>query len=85
MSIRLQTNIVVTDTEYGSVLLDERGGSYWNLNPTGALVLRALLGGQTQEQAARALADEYRLDQRDAATDVAELISALSTAGLITS
>ncbi|MDX6721454.1 MAG: hypothetical protein QOJ63_3708 [Solirubrobacteraceae bacterium] len=85
MSIRLQADVVVTDTEYGSVLLDERGGSYWNLNPTGALVLRALLAGETADDAARQLADEYRLDLRTATADVAELVDALSAAGLIRS
>jgi hypothetical protein len=85
MSIKLQADVVVTDTEYGSVLLDERGGAYWNLNPTGALVLRALLAPGTEHDAAQTLAEEYRLDPRAAATDVAELVTGLRTAGLITS
>ncbi len=85
MSISLQSNVVITDTEYGSVLLDERAGAYWNLNPTGALVLRALLAGGTPDNAARELAEEYQLDLPAAATDVAELVAALRTAGLIRS
>jgi hypothetical protein len=85
MSINLHSNVVVTDTEYGSVLLSERDGAYWNLNPTGALVLRVLLAGDTLDDAARALAEEYRLDPRVAASDVADLVAALTKAGLITS
>jgi hypothetical protein len=83
MNIKLQASVAVTETEYGSVLLDERGGAYWNVNPTGALVLQALLAGGTPDDAARALADEYQLDRQAAAADVAELVDALRTAGLI--
>jgi hypothetical protein len=38
------------------VLLDERAGRYWQLNRTGALVVQALLDGDTPEHAARLLA-----------------------------
>lgn len=32
-------------TEYGAVLLDTKSGDYWELNPTSATIVSALLDG----------------------------------------
>ncbi len=83
MNIKLRDNVTVADTEYGIVLLDEDGGKYWNLNPTGASVVRAVMDGGTPEQAARTLADEHPVDLATAQADVDELLSQLHAAGLV--
>jgi hypothetical protein len=43
MTVRLRADMSATDTDDGPVLLDERVGRYWQLNRTGAFVLRLLL------------------------------------------
>lgn len=83
MSVKLCDNLTVTDTEYGIVLLDETRGEYWNLNPTGALILRAVLAGGTPEEAARALVKEFDVGFEAARTDVGELLGHLKSAGLL--
>jgi hypothetical protein len=83
MTLRLRDRVSAADTEYGTVLLNEVNGEYWNLNPTGALVVRTLLDGGSVADAARRLMDEYAIDADTAREDVGELLSGLRAAGLI--
>ncbi|SMD24693.1 lasso peptide biosynthesis PqqD family chaperone [Kibdelosporangium aridum] len=81
--LELREDVSLTDTDYGTVLLDERSGEYWMLNPTAALVLRTLLAGGTSEDAANQLATEFDVDPRNAIQDVDVLLDELGTAGLV--
>ncbi|HLL34834.1 MAG TPA: lasso peptide biosynthesis PqqD family chaperone [Streptomyces sp.] len=84
MSVSLPSHVTVADTDGGAmVLLDEHTGKYWQLNPTGALVLRLLLRGATAEDAAAALAARHPQAGAGAGEDVARLVEALRHAGLI--
>jgi hypothetical protein len=83
LQLELREGVSAVDTEYGTALLDEDNGQYWELNPTGALVLRTLLGGGTPEGAVRALAEKYTVDVDTAGRDVAELLGGLREAGLV--
>jgi hypothetical protein len=83
MTVRLRADVSTTDTDDGLVLLDERAGRYWQLNPTGALVLRLLLDGVTPHQIAQNLADRHPVSTEQAAADVAALLERLHTAGLV--
>ena len=82
MTLKLRAGISTADVEYGTALLDEDRGEYWNLNPTGALVLERMLAGATREEAAHALAEEYGVDLDVATADVRELLEGLQSAGL---
>ncbi len=81
--MKLRPGVFLAEVEYGTALLDEERGEYWNLNPTGALILETLLAGGTVDEAARALADEYAVDLGSAARDVEELLDELCSAGLV--
>ena len=83
MTLKLRSGVFTTDVEYGTALLDANQGLYWNLNPTGALILQTLLAGGTAEQAVQALADEYAVDLDNARRDVHELLHELRSARLI--
>ncbi|WP_137990453.1 lasso peptide biosynthesis PqqD family chaperone [Streptomyces vilmorinianum] len=83
MTPRLRSGVSFAQTDYGLALLDERQGTYWQLNPTGAQVLRALLDGRTAEQAVRELTAEYAIDDDSAHHDVQELLTALFASGLL--
>ncbi|GGM56326.1 hypothetical protein GCM10012275_29280 [Longimycelium tulufanense] len=85
MGLRFRAHVSTTETEYGTVLLDERNGRYWQLNPTGALVVRMLLAGDSTEEAALALATEFDVTADQAQRDVTDLVDGLRAAGLVTS
>jgi hypothetical protein len=83
VSYALRTDVSAAETEYGVTLLDERDGEYYALNPTGATVLRTLLGGGTTDDAITRLTAEYDVDTDTASRDVTELVGALAQAGLL--
>jgi hypothetical protein len=83
MTLKLRDGVSTADTDYGIALLDEDSGDYWNLNPTGALVLRTLLEGGTPADAAQALAESYDVDAGTASRDVQDLLGGLHSAGLV--
>ena len=84
MTMTLRRGVSTADTDYGTTLLDEDSGEYFTLNPSGALVLRTLLGGGSAADAARALASEYDVDAPRADQDVADLLAELRSSGLVT-
>ncbi len=84
MTIALRPDVCATDTHDGMVLLDEATGRYWQLNSTGALVLRALLDGATPQEAAYRLAERHpHLAAEQAGQDVRALLAALSGRRLV--
>ncbi|MDQ4033554.1 MAG: lasso peptide biosynthesis PqqD family chaperone, partial [Actinomycetota bacterium] len=83
MTLKLRNGVSMTEVDYGTVLLDEERGQYWNLNPTGALILQTLLGDGTADQAARALVEQYAVEVDTASLDVQQLVEELCSAGLI--
>jgi len=85
MALKLREGVFTAEVDYGTALLDEESGQYWNLNPTGAVILQTLLDGGTFDDAARALAQEYAVDLDTASVDVQELVGELRSAGLVES
>jgi hypothetical protein len=82
--MQINSNIRFTETEYGTVLLDERTSTYWQLNATGSIVLAALSDGGTVADAVRRLVEEFQVDEQQAARDVSELVGRLRSAGMVT-
>ena len=64
MTLKLRDGVSAADTDYGITLLDEDSGQYWNLNPTGALVLRTLLEGGTRRRRCRSSPPSTRWTRR---------------------
>lgn len=81
--MKLRSGVFFAEVDYGAALLDEDTGQYWNLNPTGVLILETMLGGATADEAAQALAGEYDVEPATATRDVESLVKELSSAGLI--
>jgi hypothetical protein len=82
----LAPDVILTEAEHGVVLLNERTGSYWLVNDTGAALLRSIADTGTIDQAVTELCDTYR----DTAPERIEqdsraLIAHLQAAGLVTS
>jgi Coenzyme PQQ synthesis protein D (PqqD) len=83
MTLKLRDGVSTVGTDYGIALLDEDSGEYWNLNPTGALVLRTLLEGGTSMDAVQALVERYDIDADTASRDVQDLLGGLHSVGLV--
>ncbi|SES47342.1 PqqD family protein, HPr-rel-A system [Streptomyces sp. yr375] len=81
--MQLREDVSLVDTDYGKVLLNGGTGEYWELNPTGGLILAALLEGSPTEEIIGTLCAEFEVDEDRAATDVAALLSALREARLV--
>ena len=85
MSLRLRSTVLTTETDYGTVLFDERNGDYYQLNPSGALVVRTLLDGGNADDAVHTLVTEFNVDTARAQHDVTALLQQLRSSRLVTS
>ena len=83
MTLKLRDGVSAADTDYGTALLDEDSGEYWNLNPTAALVLRSLLEGGISTDAVQVLVERYDIDAYSASRDVQNLLGGLHSADLV--
>ncbi|MEZ3180945.1 lasso peptide biosynthesis PqqD family chaperone [Streptomyces pimonensis] len=82
MPLRFDARVSTAETDYGTVLLDEQAGTYWELNPTATLVVRTLLDGGEVADAAAALVREFDVERAQALRDVEALVGDLCAAGL---
>ncbi|MDG9718004.1 lasso peptide biosynthesis PqqD family chaperone [Streptomyces sp. DH24] len=82
MTLRFHTDVSTAETQYGTVLLDQRTGEYWELNPTGALVVRTLMDDGDETAAITALVAQFDIDHDRAEQDVTALVRDLRNAGL---
>ncbi|MBO8200766.1 lasso peptide biosynthesis PqqD family chaperone [Streptomyces smyrnaeus] len=95
MVLRLHPDVSITDAETdtdadtrthardGIVLLNERTGGYWQLNATGAFVLRCLLDGHEASDIASQLAERHQADPEQVGRDVAAVVERLRDAQLV--
>jgi hypothetical protein len=83
MTVSLARDVTLTSIDAGAVILDGRHGRYWQVNGSGAAVLRALLDGQTPAAVAARLSAEASVDRDRALADVSALIDALKSANLV--
>ncbi|MFE6331781.1 lasso peptide biosynthesis PqqD family chaperone [Streptomyces sp. NPDC057798] len=84
MALRFGPDVSTAETDYGTVLLDQRSGNYWELNPTGTLVVKTLLEGGEEAAAVDALVMEFDIDRSRAEQDVTALVQELRKSGLAT-
>ncbi|MFD7377437.1 lasso peptide biosynthesis PqqD family chaperone [Streptomyces mirabilis] len=83
MKLTLARDVTLTVVDSGAVLLDGRRGRYWQLNHSGAGVLRQLLDGTATDAAAAGLCAAAPVSDDQARQDVQALIDALSAAKLV--
>ncbi|MEV4875968.1 lasso peptide biosynthesis PqqD family chaperone [Streptomyces cyaneofuscatus] len=81
--MKLRKGIAVTTTEYGGVLLDEKDGSYWQLNDTSIIVVETLAAGQPSEAAVERIVAEFDVERAEAESDVAQLTRQLVEAKIL--
>ncbi|MCF8786698.1 MULTISPECIES: PqqD family peptide modification chaperone [Rhodococcus] len=73
----------MTRTDYGAVLLDQKNGSYFQVNEIGADMITALLDTNDPDRAVRALHDRYDAPLDDLRTDLLSYLQQLAQSGLI--
>jgi hypothetical protein len=83
VSLEFSDHVTLTETEYGVILLDQKQGRYWRLNPTAALVVNTLRDGGDRQDAARRVAEIFDVDRRRAEDDIADLVAGMRAAGVI--
>ncbi|WP_206505142.1 lasso peptide biosynthesis PqqD family chaperone [Streptomyces chrestomyceticus] len=83
MPLRLHPDVTSADTDDGTVLLHLGTGRYWQLNATGAAVLRHLLDGDEPDRVAAALAVRHGIEADRAARDVHAVVGQLRAAKLV--
>ncbi|MDH6453366.1 MULTISPECIES: lasso peptide biosynthesis PqqD family chaperone [unclassified Streptomyces] len=83
MKLTLARDVTLTVVDTGAVLLDGRRGRYYQLNHSGAGVLRQLLDGDAPDTAAAGLCAAAPVSDAQARQDVQALIDALSAAHLV--
>ncbi|MFJ5677487.1 lasso peptide biosynthesis PqqD family chaperone [Streptomyces sp. NPDC093097] len=83
MKLQLTPHTLATDTDDGAVLLSQRTGHYWQLNPTGAYALHRLLDGGTTDQVAEEFAAEFGIAPDQAREDLAAMTEQLRSSGLV--
>ncbi|WP_103351403.1 lasso peptide biosynthesis PqqD family chaperone [Amycolatopsis sp. CA-128772] len=79
MTVRMHPSVVVTATENGMVLLDQRAGWYFELNPAGASIVHALTEGADP---VREVVGQSAVPAQQAAGDVKAFLEALLGRGL---
>jgi hypothetical protein len=83
MNLRLRPDVTTTETEHGTVLLDERNGRYWQLNHTGTHVLQALLAGHAVDQIATDLTEHHHAGIDRVHRDITAITEHLRSANLV--
>ncbi|MFK8907679.1 lasso peptide biosynthesis PqqD family chaperone [Streptomyces sp. YS-3] len=82
MALRFAADVSTAQTDYGTVLLDERSGHYWELNPTATLIVETLLAGKDETAAVDAVVAEFDIGRERARQDVTQLVGELRASGL---
>lgn len=85
MGLRLGDNVSLARTEYGSILLDQVSGKYWQLGRTASVVLDAVIQGHSAEHAGDVLTRRFDVDPAVARKDALALLDALRSTGLMVS
>lgn len=79
----LAPDVELTDTGSGTVVLDQGKGTYFQVNGTGAMVLRALAAGRGAEGAVADLQAAYPDSDQDIRADVDLIVERIVKAGLV--
>ncbi|MCZ0204230.1 lasso peptide biosynthesis PqqD family chaperone [Streptomyces achromogenes] len=82
-STRLHSHVTTVATDDGLILLDERGGRYWQLNTTAAAILEHLTRGSDPRTTAEHLVSRYGIGHAQAESDVHTFLEHLRSAGLL--
>jgi PqqD family protein of HPr-rel-A system len=81
--IKFPQSLAVSQLDDELVLLDEKTGKYFGLNPVGSRIFQLLKESGDEAQVVAALSAEYDAPKGQLTADVAAFISTLAERGLI--
>lgn len=82
MQLVLREGLLLQKVVDEMVILEPNSGDYFTLNSVGALMLEHMQAGNTSEQVAQKISDEYAVSAEQVLQDLAELLVNLEQAGL---
>lgn len=82
MSLQLRSGVVTQVIDGQMLLLDSRGGQYFDLNPSGTEMLQALLAGSGRAALLAGMAQRHAVTAARLEADLTQLLAALRAAGL---
>ena len=82
-ALRLRDGVVVQILENEMLLLDTRGGQYFDLNPSGTVMLDSLLKGRDRAATLALVTERFAVDDARAGADLDALVTSLQQAGLV--
>lgn len=85
MSVRLRAGVVTQVIGGQMLLLDSRGGQYFDLNASGTVMLQALLDGRPRAALIGELEARHQQPRARLEADLDQLLQALQLAGLVES
>ncbi|WP_232385093.1 PqqD family peptide modification chaperone [Actinomadura violacea] len=83
MIVRLHPEVQHVRTGEQHLLLDQRDGGYYALNPSAATLIDQLTTGATAAHLADTLAGRFQIDSGRARADVLALVVELNNSGLL--
>ena len=81
--LRTRENIFIIKTEEFFMAYDPEEGDKWELNETGAFILKNLTEGVSLEEIRERIVREFGIDQKKAGTSLQEYIEQLRIEGII--
>ena len=83
-SFVVHKSAIFAETSYGAVILDDRTGDYWQLNPTSALIFTALRDGEDLGAIAERVVEMFgEVDLDTAVEDLTVFVNELRAAGIV--
>lgn len=70
-------NIIITELDGESVLLDSTKGQYFGLNQVGSFIIKEIRKGQSFDAIHSLMAQHYAIDESTAKQDLIELLNQL--------
>lgn len=80
---RARENLFIIKTEEFYMVYDPEEGDKWELNETGAFILKTLIAGASLEEIKDKIMDKYGIDQEKAEISLNEYMGRLREEGII--
>ncbi|GMU42750.1 MAG: PqqD family protein [Xanthomonadales bacterium] len=81
--LRLRPGVVAQSIQGEMLLLDTEAGSYFDLNPSGTLMLEGLLAGQGFDEVIARVLQQFEAEGARVRADLLTLLAALRAARLV--
>jgi hypothetical protein len=81
--LKTRENIFLINAEEKYIVFDPEEGDKWELNDTGALIVKNLMKGASLEEIKNKILEEYEIDPKSAEKVLQEYVEQLKKVGVI--